>query len=252
MDCYDYLFKIRNQFYLGHHQEVFSMWKSLERDLDKSSSDFVSQKKHYIEVLVFAHRSMSHFLRSDESTVQENQSMLEKFNNSLAMYLDFQGKTHSELAEGKLQQELTRLSEWPNKTEEGDCLSEFLELSKRVLHNYLCFKVRKFDLFIGVDKKYAETYMDSLMMRFQAFCMNNQHKEAERCLENMKAENDEHILANFAEFEVENRIRRNHQEALSVLLEMKQKFGESPKLINLNIASLILKREFFKVDWLIP
>lgn len=65
----------------------------------------------------------------------------------------------------------------------------------------------------------------------------------------MKAENDEHILVGFCEFEIENSFNRNHEEALAVVLEMKQKFGESPKLINLNAAALLLKKDFFKVTF---
>ena len=126
-------------------------------------------------------------------------------------------------------------------------MTELVGLSKKIIHNYLCFASNKFDLFVSIDSKFTEALMDFQMLKFQAFSRNNQIKEAKRMYEKMKSENDEHILVNFCQYEIENRFEFNHEEALEILVEIKQKFGESPKLINMNIASLILKREFFKV-----
>ena len=246
MDCYDYLFKMKNQFYLGHYQQVFESWVTLETDLDFESSEFASQKVQYIELLVFMHKSMNHFLTSDPETIKANQAMLEKFKDSMGLYLEYFGESANELSEGNLEEELKKSSEVKEENE-NESISELITLSKKIIHNYVCFRARKFDLLVTIDKKYPEAFMDAQMLKFQAFCLNNQFKEAQRIYEQMKDENDEHILVNFCEYEVENRINRNHEEALAVLLEMKQKFGESPKLINLNVASLLLKGEFFKV-----
>jgi hypothetical protein len=246
MDCYDYLFKIKNQFYLGNYQTVLELWKDLDRDVDPSSSDFASQQTQFVELLLFTHRAILHFLKSDDEKIKENQALLDKYRQSLDLYVAFFTKVDEGLGETSLEETLEELNQFPIPTE-SPWMTEFVSLSKKVIHNFLCFTNGKFDLFVSVDPKYGESLMDFRMLKFQAFSRNNQTKEARRMYQKMKAENDEHILVNFAQFEIENRFERNHEEALEILVEIKQKFGESPKLINMNIASLILKREFFKV-----
>ena len=246
MDCFDYLFKIKNQFYLGNYQQVLELWRDLDRDVDPSSAEFESQRTQFVELLVFTHKSILHFLRSDPDKVKENQALLDKFKQSLNLYLTFFSKAQEGFGDSSLEDTLEELSQ-AEASSEIDWMGEFLTLSKKVIHNYLCFSSGKFDLFVSIDGKYPETLMDFQMLKFQAFCRNNQIKEARRLFDQMKAVNDEHILVNFCEYEIENRFERNHEEALEILVEIKQKFGESPKLINMNIASLILKREFFKV-----
>ena len=246
MDIYDYLFKIKNQYYLGNYQQVFTLWKQLEKDVDYDSPEFASTKTQYIELLVLTHKTMLHFLNSDQDTVKENQDMLERFKDSMNLYLTYFGKDSDELESEGLEKVLEELNQFPVESDQ-QFLTELMVLSKKVIQNYLCFRVKKFDLFVSIDGKYPETLMDLRMLKFQAFSFNNQFKEANNLYEVMKTSNDEHILINFCQFEIENRFQRNHEEAMSVLLEMMQKFGESPKIINLNISSLILNRNFFKV-----
>lgn len=246
MDCYDYLFKIKNQFYLGQYQRVLDLWKDVDRDVDPESSEFESQETQFVELLVFTHKSILHFLKSDEERVKENQTLMDKFRPSLDLYLTYFSKADEGLGDASLEDTLQELGKVDTAAESA-WMTKFLTLSKKVIHNYLCFVAGKFDLFVSLDQKYTEAVMDFQMLKFQAFARNNQSKEARRIHEQMKGENDEHILVNFCEYEIENRFERNHEEALEILVEIKQKFGESPKLINMNIATLILKREFFKV-----
>lgn len=247
MDCYDYLFKLKNQFYLGHYQQVLDLWKDLDRDVDITSKEFESQQVQFIESLIFTHKSILHFLKNDGDKVKENQALLDKFKTSLNLYLVYFNKVDEGLDEEQTLEEVLKELGEIDTTSDIPWKTDLMSLSKKVIHNYLCFSNGKFDLFISIDSKYSETLMDFQMLKFQAFCRNNQSKEAKRIYEQMKTENDEHILVNFCEYEIENRFQRNHEEALEILVEIKQKFGESPKLINMNISSLILKREFFKV-----
>lgn len=270
MDLYDYLFKIKIQFYLGQSKEVLSLWMNLEKSLDRNSPEFESQSNHYLEILVFGHRTLFTLAQQDPSVLEENKSLLAKHGATVNLYLEYLELSSDEsLNTSTAEEGLQKLADMDNDSL-GKLEKEFLILSRKVLHNYLAFRARLFDRLAQPDKKYVETYMDYLMLKFQAFSIYNQvkyffklkliyiiinllklfkikTKEAERVYENMKAENDEHILVGFCEFEIENRFKRNHEEALAVVLEMKQKFGESPKLINLNAAALILKKDFFKV-----
>lgn len=246
MDCFDYLFKIKNQFYLGNYQQVLDLWKDVDRDVDPQSPDFSAQETQFIELLLFTHRSILHFIKSDQDKIKENQALLDKHKSTLDLFVQYFGKVDEGLGDASLEDTLGELAQI--ETEGGsNWAGQLAALSKKVIHNYLCFANKKFDLFVSIDGKFSETLMDLRMLKFQAFCRNHQIKEARRVYEKMKAENDEHILVNFCQFEIENRFERNHEEALEVLVEIKQKFGESPKLINMNIASLMLKREFFKV-----
>ena len=246
MDCYDYLYKIKNQFYLGHYQQVLDFWKDLDRDIDFTSKEFESQETQFVELMIYTHKSILHFLKSDQDKVKENQALLDKYKQSLNLYLVYFSKVDEGLGDMTLEDTLQQLGGLETQSD-SSWMSALLVLSKKVIHNYLCFAFGKFDLFVSIDQKYPETLMDFQMLKFQAFSRNNQKKEAKRIYQQMKGENDEHILVNFCEYEIENRFERNHEEALEILVEIKQKFGESPKLINMNIASLILKREFFKV-----
>lgn len=246
MDIYDYLFKAKNQFYLGHYQRVLELWRDADRSVEPESAEFSGQETQYVELLVFAHKSILHFVKSDEEKLKENQALLDKHARSLELYLTYFAKADEGLGEDSLEETLRELGEIDAEAEEP-WLATLLALSKKVIHNYLCFAQGKFDLFVSIEPKFAEAATDFLMLKFQAFARNQQFKEARRIFEAMKAENDEHILVNFCEYEIANRFERNHEAALEILAEVKQKFGESPKLINMNAASLMLKTEFFKV-----
>ena len=130
---------------------------------------------------------------------------MDKFKESLNLYVVFFSKVDDGLGDATLEETLEELG----KTEtacESEWMTELVGLSKKIIHNYLCFASNKFDLFVSIDSKFTEALMDFQMLKFQAFSRNNQIKEAKRMYEKMKSENDEHILVNFCQYEIENRI----------------------------------------------
>ena len=174
MDLYDYLFKIKIQFYLGQPKEVLSLWATLEKSVDRDSVDFKSQQTNYLEILVFAHRTLFTLTQQEPSIIEENKDLLTRHGNSINLYLEFMElASDPNLTAGDAETGLQKLADLSSESSEG-VEGAFIALSRKVLHNYLSFRARLFDRLAQPDKKFAEAYMDYLMLKFQAFSIYNQ------------------------------------------------------------------------------
>lgn len=174
MDLYDYLFKIKIQFYLGQPKEVLSLWATLEKSVDRDSVDFKSQQTNYLEILVFAHRTLFTLTQQEPSILEENKDLLTRHGNSINLYLEFMElASDPNLTPANAETGLQKLADLSSESSEG-VEGAFITLSRKVLHNYLSFRARLFDRLAQPDKKFAETYMDYLMLKFQAFSIYNQ------------------------------------------------------------------------------
>lgn len=114
------------------------------------------------------------------------------------------------------------------------------ELDYQLIYNSIVFEIGDYDKLIEINKKYFWSYLEYKSMVFRGYLYNNQIKEAEQILLEIKNLSAEDIITTMSEIEY-NISTKKYDTALELLLNLKEYYGDLPKIINLMVSCYIGK-----------
>lgn len=240
MDSSDFLVRISNDFYLGNYFDVLDGFKDFSE-----SSAFNKNRTISFQILIFVQKAVIHSMRNCEQEIQKYQSILKGHIALLELFLKYFAPTLLNLPEEEAQSLLAELEVQPKIADFSE--PEFVEV-KNILRNSIYVATNKFTKFSKISAVYRELALEYQGMVFEAFETNLQRKEAEKLLDDLRIENDEHILVNLLWIQKEMRKQR-FQQAIEKISEVKEKFGDSVKLNNFKACCLVGLLRFEEVCW---
>jgi hypothetical protein len=238
MEASDFLYRIRNDFYLGRYLEVLEGFKDY-RSSARKDNEFHAEFE--IHLLLF--KTMIVFLRNCEDVVRQNEGLVVGKTDWMDLFLKYYAPTLMPLSEEEGQDLLDELVvEQPL----GGCSGEEFEELRRIFANYINFGLKRYSALTPISKTFRESYMEYQSIVFCAFEANRQYKDADKVTEDLKLINDEHVITHLLLTRKEMRNRRFDQ-SLIILKEIEEKFGTALKINSLRFTSLMGMQRFDEV-----
>ena len=230
MEASDYLYRMRNDFYLGRYLDVIEGYK------DYQSSKRLNNEFHAdFEISLLLFKTLIIFLKNCEDIVKENEELFAPLSPWMDLFLKYYAPALISLPEEEGEALLEELSSEPKPK---GCTDEEFDELKSIFANYINFALKRFPALTPISKTFKESFIEYQSIVFCAFESNRQYKDADKIIEDLRLINDEHVITHLLDV---RREMRNHQfqQAIEVLSEVQEKFGHSLKLANLKCSALL-------------
>jgi hypothetical protein len=238
MEASDFLYRMRNDFYLGRYLEVLEGFKDY-RSSSRKNNEFHAE----FEIYLMLFKTMIIFLRNCEDVVKKNEGLVAGMAPWMDLFLKYYAPTLIPLPDDEGQ---ALLDELPTEEQLAECSAEEFEELRRIFANYINFSLKRYSALTPISKTFKESYIEYQSVIFCAFEFNRQYKDADKIIEDLKLINDEHVITHLLSTRKEMRNRRFDQ-ALAILKETEQKFGTALKINSLRFTAFMGMQRFEEV-----
>jgi hypothetical protein len=239
MEASDYLYRMRNDFYLGRFLEVLEGYK------DYKSSKHLNNEFHAeFEINLLLFKTLITFLKNAEDVVKENEPLFSSMGQWMDLFLKYYAPTLMNISE---EEGVELLDDLTNESKLNFCSDEEFEELKNILANYINFAIRMFSSLTPISKTFKESYMEYQSIVFSSFEINRQYKDADKIIEDLRLINDEHVITSLLTIRREVRNQRFDQ-AIELLNETQEMFGSSLKIANIRCSILLGTLRFEEVS----
>ena len=230
MEASDYLYRIANDFHLGRYLEVLEGYKDY-----KASNAFDQKKPAHLDIIVLLQKTIIFFFRNCEDVVRQNEGILGDLTSMIDFFMKYFAPTLLPLP---IEEAEGMLAELETERSLSFVSAEDFEELRKLLANHIQFSLRKFAKLQPIGKKHKEMHFAYKSMVISGFLINKQFKDADRELADLQLTDDEHVLIGLLGIQ-RALTRRDFDGALSLLADLKEKFGDSMKLANLKSSCLV-------------
>ena len=235
MEVSDYLFRIRNDYFLGRHLDVLEGFKDFQnsRHSKSTTSQSFCLKIYVVKSLIF-------FYRNNEDIVQEYESTLTPLNDLIEVFVKYYAPTimgiEKEEAEELINElKIDKLFHKFTKEEGSQLIITF--------QNFIYISQRSFEKLISPSFEFTELVIEYHFMYFCLIYQSHQLNKIEKRILLISEIDDEHILYHLC---ILRKYQHEHlyENAENKIEEIRERFGDSLKLDNLKCVSLMTRLRF--------